>query len=122
MSMDFDMSQPEQMARLVRADLRSSAKAYAEAKKAADDAKDAAKKEPRMVGIAVRTGKVNIGEKATEQAVKDYVATCPQVERMEMLASEAEHKARMAELAWECAKSDRDLLKGLLYNSGRMDG
>ena len=122
MSMDFDMTRPEEMARLVRADLRASAKAYGEAKKAAAAAKDAAKKEPRLVSIAVRTGRVNIGEKATEQAVKDYVATCPQVERMEMLASEAEHKARMAELAWECAKSDRDLLKGLLFHSGRVEG
>lgn len=122
MAMDFDMTRPEEMARIVSRDLRASAKAYAEAKKAADDAKDAAKKEPRLVSIAVRTGRVNIGEKATEQAVKDYVATCPQVERMEMLASEAEHKARMAELAWECAKSDRDLLKGLLFHSGRVEG
>ena len=122
MSMDFDLTQPEAMARMVSADLRSSAKAYAEAKKAADDAKDAAKKEPRLVSIAARTGRVDIGEKATEQAVKDYAATCPQVERMEMLASEAEHKARMAELAWECAKSDRDFLKGLLFHSGRMEG
>lgn len=122
MSMTFDMTRPEEMARLVRADLRASGKAYAETRAKADDAKDAAKKEPKLVSIAVRKGKIDIGEKATEQAVKDFVATCPQVERLEMIASAAEHEARVAEVAWECAKSDRDLLKGLLYHSGRMDG
>ena len=122
MDVNFDMTQPEEMARRVRADLRSAGKAYAETRAAADDAKDAAKKEPKLVSIAVRKGKIDIGEKPTEQAVKDFVATCPQVERLEMIASEAEHKARMAEVAWECAKSDRDLLKGLLYHSGRVEG
>lgn len=119
---EFDLTRPEEMARIISLDLRASGKAYAETRAAADDAKDAAKKEPKLVSIAARTGRINIGEKPTEQAVKDYVATCPQVERLEMLASAAENKARMAEVAWECAKSDRDLLKGLLYHSGRVEG
>lgn len=122
MSMDFDMTQPEQMARLVRRDLRASGAAFAEAKHAADEAKDIAKKEPKLVAIAVRKGEIDIGEKPTEQAVKDFAATCPQVELAEMKAAEAEYQAHKAEIAYDCAKSDRDILKGLLFHSGRMEG
>lgn len=121
-AMEFDMSQPESMARLVSRNLRDSGMAYADAKHAADEAKNAAKMEPKLIAIAVRKGKIDIGEKLTEQSVKDFVATRPQVEKLEMDEEQAVYMAHKAEIAWECAKSDRDLLKGLLFHSGRMEG
>jgi hypothetical protein len=122
MSMEFDMTQPEAMARIVSRQLRETGMAYADAKRIADEDKNFAKREPKLVAIAVRKGKVDIGEKLTEQAVKDYAATCPQVEQAEMLEEDAVYKAHKAEIAYDCAKSDRDLLKGLLFHSGRMEG
>lgn len=119
---EFDMTQPEEMARQVSRELRRAGKAYADAKRAADEAKNIAKREPKLVSIAVRKGRIDIGEKATEQAVKDYAATCPQVEKAEMEEEEAAYAAHKAEIDWENAKSDRDLLKGLLYQSGRVEG
>lgn len=120
--MDFDLTQPEQMAREVSRNLRESGMAYAEKKRTADEAKNISRREPKIVAIAVRKGNVNIGEKATEQAVKDFAATCPQVEQAEMDEEKAVYEAHKAEIAFECAKSDRDLLKGLLFHSGRMEG
>jgi hypothetical protein len=120
--MDFDMTQPEEMARLVSRQLRETGAAFAEAKRIADEAKSFAKREQKLVAIAVRKGKIDIGERLTEQAVKDYAATCPQVEKAEMDEEAAVYQAHKAEIAWECAKSDRDLLKGLLFHSGRMEG
>ena len=122
MSMDFDMTMPEEMARIVSRQLRETGMAYAEAKRKADEAKNRAKLEPKLVAIAVRKGRVDIGEKLTEQAVKDYAATCPQVELAEMAEEQAVYEAHKAEIAYDCAKSDRDLLKGLLFHSGRMEG
>ena len=57
----------------------------------------------------------------TEQAIKDYVGTCPQVEKAEMEEEEASYKSHKAEILWEIAKSERDLLKGLLFCSSRID-
>lgn len=119
--MDFDLTQPEEMARIVSRNLRETGMAYAEAKRIADEAKNLAKMEARMVAIAVRKSKIDIGEKATEQAVKDYVATCPQVTRAEMDEEKATYEAHKAEILYECAKADKDLLKGLLFRSGRME-
>lgn len=118
---EFDMTQSELMARIVSRNLRDTGMAYAEAKRAADEAKNISRREPKLVAIAVLKGNVNIGEKPTEQAVKDYAATCPQVEKAEMDEEKAVYDAHKAEIAWECAKSDRDLLKGLLFQSGRID-
>lgn len=122
MAIEFDMTQSELMARIVSRNLRDSGMAYAEKKRLADEAKNIAKREPKLVAIAVRKGRVDIGEKPTEQAVKDYAATCPQVEKAEMDEEKAVYEAHKAEIAYECAKSDRDLLKGLLFHSGRMEG
>ena len=122
MTMEFDMTRPEEMARIISRNLRESGMAFAEAKRKADDAKDIAKLEPKLVSIAVRKGNIGIGEKPTEQAVKDYAATCARVEMVEAEAAKAVYEAHKAEIAWECAKSDRDLLKGLLFHSGRMEG
>lgn len=122
MQMDFNMTMPEEMARLVSRNLRDSGMAYAEKKRTADEAKNLSKMEAKMVAIAVRKGKIDIGEKPTEQAVKDFAATCSQVTRAEMDEEKAVYEAHKAEIAWECAKSDRDLLKGLLFHSGRMEG
>jgi uncharacterized protein YfiM (DUF2279 family) len=119
---EFDMSQPELMARQISRQLRETGMAYAEAKRIADDAKNHAKLETKLVAIAVRKGKIDIGEKATEQAVKDFVATCPQVAKAEMEEEDAVYKAHKAEIAYECTKADKDLLKGLLFHSGRMEG
>ena len=121
-NMNFDMTMPESMARIVSNNLRETGAAFAEAKRIADEAKNFAKREQKLVAIAVRKGNVSIGEKPTEQSVKDYAATCPQVEKAEMDEEDAVYKAHKAEIAWECAKSDRDLLKGLLFHSGRMEG
>ena len=121
--MEFDMQQPEMMARMISQRLRETGMAYAEAKRLADEAKNFAKREEKLVAIAVRKGKIDIGEiNRTEQAVKDYAATCPQVEKAEMEEEDAVYKAHKAEIAYDCAKSDRDLLKGLLFHSGRMEG
>ena len=122
MSMDFDMTMSEEMARIVSRQLRETGMAFAEAKRKADEAKNRAKLEPKLVAIAVRKGRIDIGEKLTEQAVKDYAATCPQVEMAEMAEETAVYEAHKAEIAYDCAKSDRDLLKGLLFHSGRMEG
>jgi len=122
MATEFDMQQPELMARLISRQLRETGAAFAEAKRLADEAKNFAKREQKLVAIAVRKGKVDIEEKATEQAVKDYAATCPQVEKAEMEEEKAVYEAHKAEIAYDCAKSDRDLLKGLLFHSGRMEG
>ena len=122
MATEFDMTRPEEMARLISRNLRDSGMAYAEKKRIADEAKNLAKMEARMVAIAVRKGKIDIGEKPTEQAVKDFTATCPQVTSAEMAEEKAAYEAHKAEIVWECAKSDRDLLKGLLFHSGRVEG
>ena len=122
MSMEFDMTRPEEMARIVSRNLRDSGMAYADAKRKADEAKTLAKLEPKLVSIAVRKGRIDIGEKLTEQAVKDYAATCPQVQKAEMEEEKASYEAHKAEIAWECARSEKDLLKGLLFHSGRMEG
>lgn len=122
MAMEFDMTRPEEMARIISRRLKETGAAYADAKHVADEAKNRAKLEPRLIAIAVRKGQIDIGEKATEQAVKDYVATHPKVEKIEMDEEIAVYEAHKAEIAWECAKSDRDLLKGLLFHSGRMEG
>jgi len=122
MATEFDMTMPEEMARQVSRELRETGCAFAEAKRRAEEAKNISKREPKLVAIAVRKGKIDIGEKPTEQAVKDYAATCPQVEKAEMDEEDAVYRAHKAEIAWECAKSDRDLLKGLLFHSGRMEG
>lgn len=119
---EFDLTQPEEMARIVSRDLRASGAAFADAKAKADAAKNFCKREPKLVAIAVRKGRIDIGEKATEQAVKDYAATCPQVEQAEIDEEDAVYAAHKAEIAYDCAKSDRDLLKGLLFHSGRMEG
>ena len=74
MSMEFDMQQPELMARIVSRNLRETGMAYAEAKRAADEAKNRAKLEPKLIAIAVRKYQIDIGEKPTEQAVKDHLA------------------------------------------------
>lgn len=120
-AMEFDMMTPELMARLVSRNLRDSGMAYAEKKRAADEAKNLSKMEAKMVAIAVRKGKIDIGEKTTEQAVKDFVATCSQVTRAEMDEEKATYEAHKAEIAYECAKADKDLLKGLLFCSSRID-
>jgi len=120
--MDFDMTRPEEMAKIISRRLYDSGMAYADAKRKADEAKNRAKLEPKLVAIAVRKGRIDIGEKLTEQAVKDFAATCPQVEKADMDEETAVYEAHKAEIAWESAKSDRDLLKGLLYNSGRVEG
>ena len=122
MATEFDMTMPEEMARRVSRDLRETGAAFAEAKAKADAAKNFARREPKLVAIAVRKREIDIGEKPTEQAVKDFAATCPQVELAEMNEEAAVYAAHKAEIAWECAKSDRDLLKGLLFHSGRMEG
>lgn len=122
MTMEFDMTRPEEMARIISRELRVTGSAFAEAKRKADEAKNISKREPKLVAIAIRKGRIDIGEKPTEQAVKDYAATCPQVEKAEMVEEDAVYQAHKAEIAWECAKSDRDLLKGLLFHSGRMEG
>ena len=122
MATEFDMTMPEEMARRVSRDLRETGAAFAEAKRRAEEAKNIAKREPKLVAIAVRKREIDIGEKPTEQAVKDFAATCPQVELAEMNEEAAVYAAHKAEIAWECAKSDRDLLKGLLFHSGRMEG
>ena len=119
--MDFDLTRPEEMAKIVSRRLYEAGMAYADAKHKADEAKNRAKLEPKLVAIAVRKGKIDIGEKLTEQAVKDFAATCPQVELAEMTEEAAVYEAHKAEIAWEVVRSDRDLLKGLLYNSGRVD-
>ena len=119
---EFDMTRPEEMARIISRNLRDTGMAYAEAKRKADEARNIAKMEPKLVSIAVRKGRIDIGEKPTEQAVKDYAATCPQVEKADMDEEKAVYEAHKAEIAWECAKSDRDLLKGLLFHSGRVEG
>ena len=121
MAIEFDMTMPEEMARIISKNLRETGMAYADAKHKADEAKNRAKLEPKIIAIAVRKGKIDIGEKPTEQAVKDYAATCPLVERAEMEEEQAVYEAHKAEIAWECARSDRDLLKGLLFHSGRME-
>jgi len=123
MSMNFDMTMPEDMARQVSRQLRETGMAYAEAKRIADEAKNFAKREEKLVAIAVRKGRIDIGEiNRTEQAVKDYAATCPQVEFAEMAEEKAVYEAHKAEIAYDCAKADKDLLKGLLFHSGRMEG
>ena len=122
MQTEFDMSMPEEMARRVSRELRITGSEFAEAKRKADEAKNISKREPKLVAIAIRKGRIDIGEKPTEQAVKDYAATCPQVEKAEMVEEDAVYQAHKAEIAWECAKSDRDLLKGLLFHSGRVEG
>lgn len=122
MQTEFDMTMPEEMARRVSRELRVTGSAFAEAKRKADEAKNISKREPKLVAIAIRKGRIDIGEKPTEQAVKDYAATCPQVEKAEMEEEDAVYQAHKAEIAWECAKSDRDLLKGLLFHSGRVEG
>lgn len=119
---DFDMTRPEEMCRIASRAMRETGRAHADAKKAADDAKSRADTEPKFVAIAVRKREIDIGEKPTEQAVKDYVATCPLVEKAEKAEREAKHRERMAEVDWKVACSDAELLKGLLYHSGRRDG
>lgn len=81
--MDFDLTRPEEMARIVSRDLRASGAAFAEAKRRAEEAKNIARREPKLVAIAVRKREIDIGEKPTEQAVKDFAATCPQAELAE---------------------------------------
>jgi len=120
--MNFDMTRPEEMARIISRRLLETGEAYADAKHKADEAKTRAKLEPKLVAIAVRKGKIDIGEKLTEQAVKDFAATCPQVELAEMIEESEVYKAHKAEIAYDCAKADKDLLKGLLFHSGRMEG
>lgn len=102
--------------------LRETGRTHAEAKKRADEAKAYAKNEPKFVSIAARKGDVDIGEKPTEQAVKDYVATCLPVERAEKAAREAEYREHLAEVDYKCASADVELLKGLLFHSGRREG
>lgn len=122
MPTEFDMTRPEEMARIVSLNLHETGSRYAEAKRKADEAKNLSKLEVKLVSIAVRKGRIDIGEKPTEQAVKDFSATCQQVMSAEMEEERAVYEAHKAEIAWECAKSDRDLLKGLLFYSGRMEG
>ena len=52
MTMEFDMTRPEEMARIISRNLRESGMTFAEAKRKADDAKDIAKLEPKLVSIA----------------------------------------------------------------------
>lgn len=119
---EFDMTMPEEMARQISRSLRDTGMGYADAKHKADEAKSIAKREPKVIAIAIRKGLINIGEKPTEQAVKDFVGTCPQVEKVEMEEESAAYEAHKAEIAWEIAKSNRDLLKGLLFCSSRIEG
>lgn len=122
MHAEFDMTRPEEMCRLASRAMRETGRAHADARRAADDAERDAKLEAKAASIAARRKDIDIGENPTADAVKDFAATCAPVVAAETASAKAAHRERLAEVDWKCACADVELLKGLLFHSGRRDG
>lgn len=117
----FDMTQPEAEARRVSSEVRQTGMTWADAKHEADECEADAEFREAAASKAARCGKIEIGETPTVQAVKDWVATDPSVERARMAHREAKWAAHKAELAFKAAEGDREMFKGLLYAKSRSE-
>lgn len=121
MNNKFDMTQPEAEARRISSEVRATGMIWADARREAEEAEADADFTECASSKAARCGKVDIGENATVQAVKDWVATDPQVSLARQRARDAKWDASKAEVAYRAAEGDREIFKGLLYASSRVD-
>ena len=121
MSRNFDMTQPETEAAAISSETRATGREWADARRNAEEAESLADFTAAAASKAARCGKVGIGEAATVQAVKDYVETDATVAKAREEARDARWLAHKAELAFKAAEGDREMFKGLLYASSRVD-
>lgn len=121
MNQKFDMTQPEAEARRISMAVRIAGNDWADAKREAEEAESDCDFTQAAASKGARCGKIEIGESPTVQAVKDWVATDPQVELARQKASDAKWKAHKAELAYKAEEGDREMFKGLLYAKSRTE-
>lgn len=121
MDRKFDMTQPEAEAASISREVRAAGAVWADAKRNAEEAESLADFTASAASKAARCGKVEIGESPTVQAVKDYVETDPKVAEARAQARDAKWSAMKAEMAFKAAEGDREMFKGLLYASSRVD-
>lgn len=121
MNQKFDMTQPEAEARRVSSAVRSAGGDWADARREAEQCELDYDFTVAAASKAARSGKVDIGESATVQAVKDWITTEPKVEMARLKFMDAKWKAHKAELAFKAEEGDREMFKGLLYAKSRTE-
>lgn len=117
----LDMTQPDRTANAILADLRASGKAYAEAKRAAEDSEAHAKTVEAAFKASARNGKIDIGEKPTLDAVKDAATRDADVIEAQGDARDAAYLASLKKIAYDTVRDAKEMFNALCYLHSRVD-